>query len=282
MGLFSLANLFGITLRESANDGSDFTNPDADYRRVFLGEDGALHAKDSAGAVTTLGGLADQGTATYLDFTTAAAPSNPAAGKIRVYSKTGDTLAQRTSGGTETVFGAGGGGLTQAYVGKNAIGASWEAGAAGQVTAKKVTLANACLITDVEIHMRYASSTGGRAWLSLWDDNGSGTAPDHLLAYTQVGPHTMVLLDADGAGSDGRWVSAGFGRWVVAGDYWIAWTLPDGNTMEIAYDTSGADRRHGYPTAVTQYGIDWGFSNVDWSADSDTTRDYSIRANTIR
>lgn len=55
------------------------------------------------------GGLADQGTATYLDFTTAAAPANPAAGKIRVYSKTGDTLAQRTSGGTETVFGAGGG-----------------------------------------------------------------------------------------------------------------------------------------------------------------------------
>lgn len=56
MGLFSLANLFGITLRESANDGSDFTNPDADFRRVFLGEDGQLHAKDSAGAVTDLGG----------------------------------------------------------------------------------------------------------------------------------------------------------------------------------------------------------------------------------
>jgi hypothetical protein len=55
-GKFSLANLFGITLRESANDGSDFTNPDADYRRVFLGEDAALHLKDSAGTVTTIGG----------------------------------------------------------------------------------------------------------------------------------------------------------------------------------------------------------------------------------
>src|SRR5688500_18371715 len=53
MGLFSLAKLFGITLRESANDGSDFTNPDADYRRLFLGEDGLLHVKDSAGAVTS-------------------------------------------------------------------------------------------------------------------------------------------------------------------------------------------------------------------------------------
>jgi hypothetical protein len=55
-GIFSLAKLFGITLRESANDGSDFTNPDADYRRLFLGEDGTLHLKDSAGTVTDVGG----------------------------------------------------------------------------------------------------------------------------------------------------------------------------------------------------------------------------------
>lgn len=49
---FSTTNLFGMTIRESATDGSDFTNPDADYRRLFLGEDGLLHVKDSAGAVT--------------------------------------------------------------------------------------------------------------------------------------------------------------------------------------------------------------------------------------
>ena len=54
MGLFSIAKLFGMTIRESATDGSDFTNPDADYRRLFLGEDGQLHVKDSAGAVTSL------------------------------------------------------------------------------------------------------------------------------------------------------------------------------------------------------------------------------------
>ena len=53
MTQFSLAELFGITIRESANDGSDFTNPSADYRRLFLGEDGYLHVKDSAGTVTS-------------------------------------------------------------------------------------------------------------------------------------------------------------------------------------------------------------------------------------
>jgi hypothetical protein len=53
-GVFSQALLYGMTIRESANDGSDFTNPAADYRRLFLGEDGILHLKDSAGTVTDL------------------------------------------------------------------------------------------------------------------------------------------------------------------------------------------------------------------------------------
>lgn len=46
------AIIYGIQIRESANDGSDFGNADADYRIVFLGEDGLWHAKDSAGTVT--------------------------------------------------------------------------------------------------------------------------------------------------------------------------------------------------------------------------------------
>lgn len=57
-GVFSGAKLHAMTVRESADDGSDFTNPDADYRRLFLGEDGKLHVKDSAGAVTDPGGAA--------------------------------------------------------------------------------------------------------------------------------------------------------------------------------------------------------------------------------
>lgn len=43
--------VYGVHLRESANDGSDFSNAASDYRVLFLGEDGYLHVKDSAGAV---------------------------------------------------------------------------------------------------------------------------------------------------------------------------------------------------------------------------------------
>jgi hypothetical protein len=52
MGLIHTIKSFGLTIRESATDGSDFSNPDADYRVLFLGEDGLLHVKDSAGTVT--------------------------------------------------------------------------------------------------------------------------------------------------------------------------------------------------------------------------------------
>lgn len=62
----------GIILQEAANDGSDFSNPDADYRRVFLGEDGQLHAKDSAGTVTDLGAAAS-GALTASGYTMATA-----------------------------------------------------------------------------------------------------------------------------------------------------------------------------------------------------------------
>lgn len=44
--------IYGVHIRESANDGSDFTNAATDYRVLFLGEDGLLHVKDSAGTVT--------------------------------------------------------------------------------------------------------------------------------------------------------------------------------------------------------------------------------------
>lgn len=55
MGAIHEEKAYAFLVRESANDGSDFTNPDADYRVLFLGEDGALHLRDSAGAVTAIG-----------------------------------------------------------------------------------------------------------------------------------------------------------------------------------------------------------------------------------
>lgn len=43
-----------LRLEEILSDGSTLSNPAADSRRLFLGEDGLLHLKDSAGAVTDI------------------------------------------------------------------------------------------------------------------------------------------------------------------------------------------------------------------------------------
>jgi hypothetical protein len=44
-----------LRLEEIASDGSTLTNPAADSRRLFLGEDGLLHLIDSSGTVTDVG-----------------------------------------------------------------------------------------------------------------------------------------------------------------------------------------------------------------------------------
>jgi hypothetical protein len=49
-------NIYGLMIRESANDGSDFTNADADYRKLFLGETGGLFTRDSAGTIHNIAG----------------------------------------------------------------------------------------------------------------------------------------------------------------------------------------------------------------------------------
>lgn len=82
MGQFSEEELFGMTIRESANDGSDFTNPAADYRRLFLGEDGQLHVKDSAGSVTDIGVA---GAPTTVDYVVGTASGSLSAEIVKAY-----------------------------------------------------------------------------------------------------------------------------------------------------------------------------------------------------
>jgi hypothetical protein len=71
MATLDTAETPSITLEEVANDGSSLTNPNADHRRLFLGEDGLLHVKDSAGTVTSpySGASYVSGEMDYVQFT---------------------------------------------------------------------------------------------------------------------------------------------------------------------------------------------------------------------
>ena len=52
MGALDSILIPSLRLEEILSDGSTLTNPAADSRRLFLGEDGYLHLRDSAGAIT--------------------------------------------------------------------------------------------------------------------------------------------------------------------------------------------------------------------------------------
>ena len=102
---------YGLTLRESVDDGSDFTNPAADYRRLFLGEDGTLHLKSAAGTVTAIGG----------DITTDAA-----------WAAKGDLIVG-TNNNTAAVLTAGNNGEVLTAASGEATGLQWAASAAAGV-----------------------------------------------------------------------------------------------------------------------------------------------------
>lgn len=171
-----------------------------------------------------------------------------------------------------------GGSLTQGYVGKNAVGASWEAMTSRRVYAKKVTLANACLVTNIEAYVdgATAESKVDNLSVAIYSDNAG--IPDSILAYNVNPTSSVALDDTNGAGGNnvGRWLGVPIGKWLTAGDYWIAVASLDAATegQRIAYDTGGTDR---FYLPGGDWFVDWGFNTPTTG-----TKDYSIRANTIR
>ena len=181
--------------------------------------------------------------------------------------------------GTVATYTPAAGGLTQAYVGYDTAGGSWEAMTSYRTRAKKITLANDCLVTDIEAYVRNSAAGAddqveGMS-VAIYSDV-AGT-PGLVIAYNS-NPTTSLLMDsAPGATGDdvARWLGVPIGKWLPAGDYWLAVAGLDALTiMQIAYDGSGTDR---YYTATSPWFADWGYY-----APSTTTNKYSIRANTIR
>lgn len=83
---------------------------------VYSASDAALYRSNGSSWDTIAStGLADQGTFTFLDGTVAAAPATPAAGKLRLYAKTGKVLAVKDDAGLETLLGAGSLGAWTSY-----------------------------------------------------------------------------------------------------------------------------------------------------------------------
>jgi hypothetical protein len=163
--------------------------------------------------------------------------------------------------------GSSSGGITQSYVGKNAVGATWETLVGLRVYAKKITLSTPGQLSTIEAHLRQSGGAAGETRAGLYTDV-SGT-PGVLLA--QPAPGSTYLSSGS---TVGRWFCFPVGMWLAAADYWIA-VFDISAVHDIAVDTSGGtDRTY---TSNTTAQADWGFFTP-----TTTSKDYSIRASIVR
>lgn len=198
-------HIFGLHLRESATDGSDFSNADADYRRVFLGEDGQLHAKDASGTVTDLGG-AGGGSSSFPTVVQIAVGSNAvtsqtisaAASGNRLILVTNATTGQVTSPTCTNVtwtqlvtFTSAGGSFYAIWVGVVAGGSSGTS-----ITMTKAGSFNSVAVLEITDAV---TPTAGQTATA----NGSATAIGASLASTTLG-HLVVA----GGGSDNTTIAS--------------------------------------------------------------------------
>lgn len=197
-------------------------------------------------------------------------PTTPASGFGRLYVKAGALYFIDDAGAVTGPLGAAGGGsgITQAYLGYNTIGGSSETVTANLWYMKKISPANDCLITDIEVYCKYANDFGSPLAVALFSDS---SGPARLLAGSEIG---LNLDISDGGGTfTPRWFSMPLGRWVTAGDYWIGFAQ-QGTARLIAYYDTGTD--------VTYQAAGDYMTDPTHGTRTVTSNKYSIRANTIR
>lgn len=275
-------------------EGSAPASPAAGKRRLYvLSSDHLAYLKDSSGTVVglTLGGYVPGGTDVAIaDGGTGASTATAGFDALSPMTTAGDLIiggasgtrtrlaAGATSGHVLTSNGsgaapswqaaAGAGGLTQAYVGYNTIGGSFDVpGVNSKIYAKSVTIATACLITSIGGYFQSGAGTSFGPAVALYSDNAG--APQKYLG----GGPAAALVDINTNGA--RWIDMPLGIWVPAATYWLAVRTSDagaGAVIQLAYDGSGGD--------VTKTGAAgaWG----DLASLTSTSNKFSIRANTIR
>jgi hypothetical protein len=169
--------------------------------------------------------------------------------------------------------------LTQSYVGYNTVGGSTEVMTDQRVLAKKITLATAGLLTNIEVHVDGGNSSDEVESINFGLYADSGGTPSALLSMYNGREVALLMDNTLGAGGNtvARWFGGPMGVWLAAGDYWLAVQAIDtGASMpyRVYYDGSGTDRY--YDSGGNWLG-DWG-----WYSPTTGSNTYSIRGNIVR
>lgn len=182
------------------------------------------------------------------------------------------TLGIASHVATYTPAGGGGGGSgagVQAYLGKNAVGASWETLTTNRIYWKKFVLAVATRVEQIDVYLR--ASTDNIASLNGMLALDNSNAPGVLIAGALS---SLTYLSNSGSmPGAGRWFSFPVGQYLAAGTYWAGFNS-DQARYDVAYDTGGSDQ---YFTPSGFY--ETGAYTSAWTITTGS-RDYSIRIDT--
>lgn len=189
---------------------------------------------------------------------------------------TGDVLT--VSGGVPTWAAPASGGITQAYEGYNTVGGSTESIDEFDIYTKTFTPAQNELLQGVAVHLKWQEDYSWIIWVALYDDN-SGS-PGKVLAANSVGSRVALHgLDLHQATEVARWIELPLSALLTASTVYyvgvsVARTDGSGSAPLIYYDGSGSDKTLARTNAIILEGTPQTWAN--------STKKYSIRANTIR
>lgn len=174
----------------------------------------------------------------------------------------------------------GGGGLTQAYEGHNSIGATTETATVSRTYVKKITLAEGRLLASVDIYLKQLTAAQAFAVAGVLYDDVSGE-PVHLMAVSGDPNQAINPYRVSGVAGDARWLSMPMGVWLPAGDYWIGFRILTQAQATVYYDAAGGSDAY-WDAGGNSFYTDAPDTSGTVYTRNDTTRRYSIRANTVR
>lgn len=156
--------------------------------------------------------------------------------------------------------------LSHSYIGYNTIGASQEAVTNGRVYLKKVTIAADGVLTSIGAYYDMPSTAGTHQTGVVVHADVAGAVGEPIAHSPCIDVSGTGLVTAT---SNAQWRHMPMGLFLPAGDYWIGIMFRgDGVAPDLYYD-AGADRIY---TSGDVY-----FASPTVHADSDSTRQYSIR-----
>lgn len=267
-----------VILEERATDGSDTSNPAADHRALFLGEDGSLHLRDSAGTVTNVGGT-ETLPESIIDAAGDLIIGDGADSATRLAIGTAGQVLTVNAGATAPEWGAapGGGSTTHSYLGYNTVGGTEDVTmVTAMIVAKPVTLAADGWIGGFDLYCEMVGTGTVSIRFAIYSDNAG--APYEVIWMNSPDAASALISTAPGPTSDPRWLGAAGGKFLVAGDYWIAFQLITTNQIGVFYDLDGASGQDLSFVSPGAYFTDWAYNGATVTDDG---RKYSFRASLL-